>query len=116
MLIIISSGYLVGFPVVVFVIYFIIIYLSLQIVSISIASNIKNKKMPDKGNIEYIGTTIIVMTILWLLGKLPVLGILVWFIIISMSLGIMMKYIFNNKEKDTENDMDNVLYLDLGGI
>lgn len=111
MLIIILAGYLVGFPVVALVIYFIIIYLSLQIVSISIASNIKNKKMADKGNVEYIGITILVMTILWLLGKLPILGTLVWFIIISMSLGIMMKYIFNNKEKDTENKEEVVVEL-----
>lgn len=111
MLIIISSGYLVGFPVVALAIYFIIIYLSLQIVSISIASNIKNKKMADKGNVEYIGITIIVMTILWLLGKLPILGTLVWLIIISMSLGIMMKYIFNNKEKNAENKEEVVVEL-----
>lgn len=109
MLIIISSGYLVGFPVVALAIYFIIIYLSLQIVSVSIASNIKNKKMSNKGNIGYIGITIIAMTILWLLGKLPVIGTLVWVIIISMALGIMMKYIFNNKEKKEENKEESIV-------
>ncbi len=109
LLTIISIGYLVGFSVVAFIIYFIIIYLSLQIVSISIASNIKNKKMPNKGNVEYVLVAILVMTGLWLLGKLPVLGIMAWLVIIAMALGIMMKYIFNNKEKSIENKEENIV-------
>ena len=108
-LIITTQGYFIGFPAVVLIMYFVISYLSLQIVSISIASNIKNKKMANAGNLEYIGITILVMTILWLLAKLPILGILIWFILMSMALGIMMKYIFNNKEKDIENKEENTV-------
>lgn len=106
MIIILSAGYLIGLPIVILTIYFIIAYLSLQIVSISIASNIKNKKMADKGNVEYIGITIIIMTILWLLSQLPVAGIMIGFIVISLALGIMAKYIFNNKEKGEENKVE----------
>lgn len=102
MLIIISRAYLFGFPILALVIYFILAYLSLQIVSIAIGSTIKNKKMPDKGNIEYTGITLLTMTVLWLLGKLPVIGTIVWFIVVMLSLGIMMKYIFNSKEKNKE--------------
>lgn len=102
-LIIISKTYLLGFSMLVLVIYFIIAYLSLQIVSISIGSNIKNKKMADKGNIEYIGITLIVMTIIWLLGKLPIIGNIVWVIVVMLSFGTMIKFIFNSKEKNIEN-------------
>ena len=108
-LIIISNAYLFGLPMLAIVIYFIIAYLSLQIVSISIGSNIKNKKIADKGNIEYIGIIILTMTVLWLLAKLPVIGIIVWFIIVSLSFGIMMKYIFNNKEKEAKNKEENII-------
>ena len=108
-LIIISNAYLFGLPMLAIVIYFIIAYLSLQIVSISIGSNIKNKKIADKGNIEYIGIILLTMTVLWLLAKLPVIGIIVWFIIVSLSFGIMMKYIFNNKEKEAKNKEENII-------
>ena len=108
-LIIISNEYLFGLPMLAIVIYFIIAYLSLQIVSISIGSNIKNKKIADKGNIEYIGIILLTMTVLWLLAKLPVIGIIVWFIIVSLSFGIMMKYIFNNKEKEAKNKEENII-------
>lgn len=111
-LIIISQGYLVGIPVIVVIIYSIIIYLSLQIVSIVIGTNVKEKYMKDKGNLEFVGITLIVMSIIWILGKLPYLGIIIRFIVIIAALGIMMKFIFNNKEKNTESEEEKKVELD----
>ena len=68
--------------------------------------------MKDKGNLEFIGITLIVMSIIWVLGKLPYLGIIVGFIVIIAALGIMMKFIFNNKEKNTEPEEEKKVELD----
>ncbi|MGN1299270.1 MAG: hypothetical protein ACI4UE_04740 [Candidatus Scatovivens sp.] len=111
-LMIISQGYLVGIPVIAAIIYSIIIYLSLQIVSIVIGTNVKEKRMKDKGNLEFIGITLIVMSIIWVLGRLPYLGMIIRFIVIIAALGIMMKFIFNNKEKKTEPEEEKKVELD----
>lgn len=100
----ISKGYLIGLPIVAIIIYSIIIYLSLQIVSIALGYAVKNKYMGDKsGNLELIGVILIVMSVLWLLQKLPIVGIIISLIIACASVGIMIKYIFGNK-KDKKDD------------
>ena len=97
----ISKGYLIGLPIVAIIIYSIIIYLSLQIVSIALGYAVKNKYMGDKsGNLELIGVILIVMSVLWLLQKLPIVGIIISLIIACASVGIMIKYIFGNKKDD----------------
>ena len=97
-LIVFSFGLLAGLSVLALALYAIFIYMAFPIVSLFIALIIKHKYIKNNSKLEFFGIILITASALWILGKFPILGILVNFVILNLGLGIIVEYIVRGKK------------------
>lgn len=94
-----------GFGMIVLVLYIILLCVAIPITSVEIAHRILAKK-EDVKKAVWIGVSILVSLVIWVIKFIPVVGGIVRFIVILIGLGIVSSLIFqrNKKEEVNENE------------
>ena len=93
----------VGFGVILLVLYIVLLCIAMSITSVEIAHRILAKKENVKKGV-WIGISILVSLLIWVIKFIPVIGGIVRFIIVLIGLGIVSSLIFQRNKKEEINE------------